>query len=155
MMLQPISLREARAFVDRHHRHHCAPQGGLFAIAVVDENRGKVVLGRMMPDLIGVAIVGRPVSRHLQDGFTAEVTRLCVLEGFPNACSMLYSAAKRAAQALGYRRVITYILASERGGSLRGAGWQPIRMTRAESWNRPARARVDLHPTEQKQLWQA
>lgn len=101
-------------------------------------------------------IVGRPVSRHFDDGWTAEVTRLCVLDGHRNACSRLYGAAKRAAQAMGYKRVITYILASEPGTSLKGAGW---RLVNAEagggSWSCPSRPRVDTHPLEQKQLWEA
>jgi hypothetical protein len=142
--LQPISLREARVFVTRHHRHHRAPQGGLFALAVNDGAK-----------VVAVAIVGRPVSRHLQDGYTAEVTRLCALDDQPNACSKLYAAAKHAAQALGYVRVITYTLASESGASLRGAGWKNIGRAGGGSWSRPSRPRVDTAPLEQKQLWEA
>ena len=77
--LTPLTLKEARVFVDRHHRHHRSPQGGLFAVGVA-------LAGRV----VGVAIVGRPVARHLATGYTAEVTRLCVLEGTPNAASKLY-----------------------------------------------------------------
>jgi hypothetical protein len=87
----PMTLKEARVFVDRHHRHHRAPQGGLFAIGCASAD-----------EIVGVAIVGRPVARHSQDGYTAEVTRLCVLDGQKNACSMLYGAAWRAAKAMGY-----------------------------------------------------
>ena len=65
--------------MDRNHRHHRAPQGGLFAVGVA-------LAGRVA----GVAIVGRPVARHLDNGYTAEVTRLCVLEGTPNVASKLY-----------------------------------------------------------------
>lgn len=145
MTLQPITIREAQAFVALHHRHHRAPAGGLFAIGLNDGEQ-----------IIGVVIVGRPVSRHLADGWTAEVTRLCVLDGYPNACSRLYQAGKRAAQALGYRRVITYILVRESGASLKGAGWKYVRNTEdARGWNRPKRHRVDTHPLEQKQLWEA
>jgi hypothetical protein len=145
MTLQPISLREARSFVGRHHRHHKPPQGGLFALALNDG-----------ADVIAVVIVGRPVSRHFDDGWTAEVTRLCALEGHRNACSRLYQAAKRAAQALGYRRVITYILASEPGSSLKGAGWRLVNATAGGGgWNKPSRPRVDTHPLEQKQLWES
>lgn len=143
--LQPISLREARVFVERHHRHHRKPQGGLFALALNDGSQ-----------IIGVVIVGRPVSRHFDDGWTAEVTRLCVLDGHRNACSRLYGAAKRAAQAMGYKRVITYILASELGTSLKGAGWRLVNATAGGgSWSKPSRPRVDTHPLEQKQLWEA
>jgi hypothetical protein len=107
LALAPITLREARAYVAANHRHHEAPAGGLFAIGVTDGERVR-----------GIAIVGRPVARMLQDDFTAEVTRLCT-DGARNACSMLYGAAWRAARALGYRRLITYTLPSEGGASLR------------------------------------
>lgn len=145
MNLQPITLREARAFVARHHRHHKAPQGGLFAIALNDG-----------ANVVAVVIVGRPVSRHFDDGWTAEVTRLCALEGHRNACSQLYGAAWRAAKAMGYRRGITYILASEPGMSLRGSGWRLVNPNAGGgSWSCPSRPRVDTHPLEQKQLWEA
>ena len=143
LALQPITLREARRFVDLHHRHHKSPLGGLFAVAVGDGE-----------NVLGVAVVGRPVARGNQDGWTAEVTRLCTL-GDPNACSMLYAACWRAARALGYRRLITYILASEPGTSLKAAGWKLIGETKGGSWNRPSRPRVDTHPVEQKLLWEA
>lgn len=142
-ILHPLTLKEARVFVKRHHRHHEPPVGGLFAIGVASE--GKVC---------GVVIVGRPVARANQDGWTAEVTRLCTL-GNSNACSMLYAAAWRAVKALGYRRLITYILDSEPGTSLRAAGWRLIGQRGGGSWSCPSRPRVDTHPLEQKQLWEA
>lgn len=72
--------------------------------------------------LAGVAIVGRPVSRYLDDGLTLEVNRLCT-DGTKNACSFLYGAAARAAKVLGYHRIVTYILDTESGVSLRASGW--------------------------------
>jgi len=143
LTLIPITIREARAFVQTHHRHHRAPAGALFAVAV--EVGGEVH---------GVAMVGRPVSRMLSDGYTAEVTRLCTL-GERNACSILYAAAWRAARALGYRRLVTYTLPEEGGASLRGAGWRCIGEAGGGSWNRATRPRVDLHPTQQKLRWEA
>lgn len=103
LRLLPCTLTDAAAFVRQHHRHHRPPQGGLFAVAVGDD----VVRG--------VAIVGRPVARGLQDGWTAEVTRLAT-DGTRNACSMLYGACWRAARSLGWRRLVTYTLPSEGGG---------------------------------------
>ena len=100
LAIVPVTMQDAREWVDRHHRHHRAPKGGLFALAVA--------LG---DEIKGVAIVGRPVARALQDGWTAEVTRVAVIEGVPHACSKLYAAAWRAARALGWRRLITYTLA--------------------------------------------
>ncbi len=94
------------AFIEQHHRHHGRPAGHCFAIGAARD-------GTMV---VGVAMVGRPVSRMLQDGWTAEVTRLCVLEGERNACSLLYGACWRAARAIGYRRLVTYTLPEEGGG---------------------------------------
>lgn len=143
LQLQPITLKEARAYVTRNHRHHGAPQGGLFAVAVNDGEQ-----------VCGVAIIGRPVARMLSDGYTAEVTRLCT-NGAPNACSILYAASWRACRALGYRRLITYTLRSESGTSLRASGWREIGVAGGGSWSRTDRPRVDTHPTEQKTLWEA
>lgn len=143
--LQPITLKEARRFVDDNHRHHKAPQGGLFAIGLSERNQ-----------VIGVAIVGRPVARLLQNGYTAEITRLCVKNGFFNACSMLYSACWRAARAMGYKRLITYILKTENGSSLRAAGFEQkvVGEVGGGTWNRKGRPRVDTHPIEQKKLFE-
>lgn len=103
----------------------------------------------------GVAVAGRPVARLLQDGFTAEVTRLCT-DGAPNACSMLYRALWRAVRALGYRRLVTYTLPEEGGASLRAAGFALIGEAGGGTWHRPAngRPRVDLHPTQEKLRWE-
>lgn len=141
--LQPITLKEAYRFVKEHHRHHCPPQGAKFAIGVNDLDR-----------VVGVVIVGRPVSRRLQDGYTAEVTRCCT-DGTKNAPSKLYAAAWRAARAMGYRRLITYTLAEEPGTSLVAAGWKVIGSTPGRSWSVPSRPRVDTHPLGQKTLWEA
>lgn len=144
LTLQPITYRAACAFIKEHHRHHKPPQGWLFGAALSDGVK-----------VVGVAMVGRPVARLRQDGFTAEVTRLCVLEGYPNACSMLYAACWRAARALGYVRLGTYILSSETGTSLKAAGWREIGATKGGSWDRPSRARRDQASTERKILWEA
>lgn len=98
-------------FIAKHHRHNIPAMICIFTIGLAED------------DLIGVAMAGLPVARKLVDGYTLEVTRVCVLEDKRNANSMLYGACARAAQALGYRRIITYTLASESGASLRGAGW--------------------------------
>lgn len=142
-MLAPITLREARAFVGRVHRHHKAPAGGLFAIAAVDGDSVRAV-----------AIVGRPIARMLDDGWTAEVIRLAS-DGARNACSMLYSACWRAARAMGYRKLVTYTLAEEGGASLRAAGWRCIGEAGGGSWSRKDRPRVDLHPMQGKLRWEA
>lgn len=139
----PLSFREARAYIDAHHRHHKPPQGMKFAIGA-----------KKGDEFVGVVIVGRPVARMLDDGATAEVTRLCT-NGQRNACSFLYSAARRAAFEMGYLRIITYILASETGLSLKAAGWRFVRVAGGGSWSRPSRIRTDKAPLEEKQLWEA
>lgn len=142
LLLSPMTLREARAYVDRLHRHHRAPQGGLFAIGAAEG-----------AEVVGVVIVGMPVARHNADGWTAEVTRLCT-DGSRNACSLLYGAAWRAARAMGYRRLITYTLATEPGTSLRAAGWRVVGEVKPQNWSRPSRPRVDLRPLEEKFRWE-
>lgn len=132
MKVVPCTISRAREVVRAYHRHNRPPVSGLFAIAAEAEGR-----------MVGVAIVGRPVARALQDGFTAEVTRTCTLPGAPKGTvSFLYAACRRAAHTLGYRDVITYTLQSESGASLRGAGWQMELELRARSeWSTPARPR--------------
>jgi hypothetical protein len=98
-------------------------------------------------ELVGVAIVGRPVARHLDDGWTLEVLRNCTT-GQPNVCSFLYGAAWRATRTLGYRKLITYTLASEPGTSLRAAGWRVVGEVKPQGWDRPNRARDNGDPQE-------
>ena len=88
------------------------------------------------------------------DGATLEVTRLCT-DGTKNACSMLYAAAWRAARAMGYKRIGTYILDSEVGTSLAAAGWRLVHKTSGDTWSRTSRPREDKHPLGVKQLWEA
>lgn len=142
LTLTPIHFDEAAAFVARHHRHHKPPLSHKFSIAA--SLNGQVV---------GVVIVGRPVARHLDDGWTLEVTRLCT-DGTRNACSFLYAAAARAAFALGYRSIGTYTLPEEGGASMRGAGWKLIGERGGGSWSVPSRPRVDTHPLQRKLRWE-
>lgn len=146
LRVKPVSLKVANAYVAEHHRHHPPTRGHKFSVSVVDETE----------ELRGVAIAGRPVARHLDDGLHLEVLRVCT-DGAPNACSMLYSAVRRAALAMGYPRggVITYTLATESGRSLHAAGWVRDIDVRARSWDRPKRAREDQHPTGAKVRWHA
>lgn len=145
LQLQPISYPEACAFIVAHHSHHLPPQGWKFGVAV---NDGEAV--------VGVVTVGRPVARAYDDGYTLELTRGCT-DGTKHAASMLYGAAWRATQALGYRRLITYTLRAETGTSLKAAGWIALYETkdRPLGWDTPGRPRVNTHPTGQKTLWEA
>jgi hypothetical protein len=143
LAIVPITLREANAFIARHHRHHRPAQDWMFGVAVA---KGSAV--------VGVCVVGHPVARRLHDGWTLEVRRTCT-DSTPNANSMLYGAAWRAAKALGYRRLLTYTLPTESGVSLRAAGWRLIGAAGGGKWSRPSRPRVDLHPTQEKLRWEA
>ena len=142
LALAPISFAEACEFVAAHHRHHRPPRGHKFSLAACGDGA-----------IVGVAIVGRPVSRHRQDGLTLEVTRLWTT-GHRNACSFLYGTAARATFALGYRRLGTYILRAEPGTSLHAAGWKIIGETAGRSWSCPARPRTDRHPLGPKTLFE-
>lgn len=138
----PATLKEANAYVARHHRHHKPVVGHKFSVGVSEGAK-----------IVGVAIVGRPVSRYLDDGWTLEVTRLCT-DGTRNACSMLYAAAWRAARAMGYRKLITYILDSEPGTSLRAAGWQCMGQAGGLRWTGKRRPEVDLYPAQLKRRYE-
>lgn len=138
----PIDFADAAAFVREHHRHHTPPVGHKFSIAAMNDD-----------ELVGVVIVGRPVARRRDDGSTLEVTRLCTT-GHKNACSFLYGAAARAAFALGYRRIGTYILKREPGTSLAAAGWKLVGETPGKSWSVPSRHRDDKHPIEPRFLFE-
>jgi hypothetical protein len=113
----PCSLRLANDFVEAHHRHsrRTARDGGKFALAAVAE-----------AVVVGVAIVGNPLSASLMDGFTAEVLRVCVMDAAPHCTnSFLYGACRRVWFAMGGYKLITYtLLDQETGASLRGAGWR-------------------------------
>ena len=140
----PLPLDEANAFVRHHHRHHQSVVGHKFSLGVADE----------WGVVHGAAIVSRPTARHSDDGLTLEVTRVAT-DGTPNACSALYGAARRAAFALGYKRLLTYTLPSESGASLRGAGYRLIGEAGGGSWSCKSRPRVDKHPLEPKLRWEA
>ncbi len=139
----PMTLTEANVFIDTHHRHHQAVPGCKFCVGVACGDR-----------IVGVAIVGRPIARMADNGWTLEVNRSCT-DGTKNANSMLYAACRRAAFALGYRKLITYTLPSESGVSLRAAGWKCLGEAGGGKWSRVARPRVDTHPLQTKLRWEA
>jgi len=138
LSIVPIKQIEAKRFVERNHRHHKPPVGSVFQLACAIDDK-----------IVGVAMVGRPVSRHLDDGWTLEVNRLCT-DGTKNACSMLYSASWRVAKNLGYKKLITYILENESGTSLKASGWKCLGRAGGLSWDVKSRPRVDKHPAQMK-----
>ena len=134
----PITLAEANQFVLEHHRHHGKVTGHKYSIGATDGEK-----------IVGVAIVSRPISRYLDDGLTLEVTRVCT-DGTKNACSILYAAAWRAARAMGYKRMVTYILESENGTSVKAAGWKCVGEAGGLRWTGKRRPTVDLYPAQMK-----
>ena len=138
LQIVPITFDEANVFVKQYHRHHGNVVGCKFCVAVSDGCK-----------IRGVAIVGRPVARSLDDGWTLEVNRCCV-DGVKMGCSMLYAAAWRVARNLGYRKLITYILDTEPGTSLLATGFKCVGQVKGRSWHCPSRPRVDKHPTQNK-----
>lgn len=128
----PVDFAQACAFVAQHHRHHQPPIGHKFSIGVADDGV-----------LVGVAIVGRPVSRVLAADpvRTLEVTRSAT-DGTRNANSKLYGAARQIAFAMGYDRIITYTQDGESGASLRAAGYRVIaQRPPRRGWDTPSRSR--------------
>jgi hypothetical protein len=143
--LVPVTFETASAFVTAWHRHHQPPTGHKFSIGVADGDT-----------LVGVAMIGRPVARSYDDGLTLEVNRSAT-DGTPNANSLLYGAAWRAAKALGYQRLITYTQAGESGASLRAAGYRVIAERQARrGWTTPSRPRENRSVDGiQRTLWEA
>ena len=111
LLIKPIHLKQANVFVKNYHRHNIPCVGGKFAISCYDEER-----------LCGVAICGRPTARLADDGVTLEIYRNCT-DGTKNACSKLYGACVRIAKEMGYAKVITYILESESGASIKASNF--------------------------------
>lgn len=138
----PLELKQANAFVDMLHRHH----DPVF--------RDKFRVGAMLDGkLVGVVQIGRPVSRMLDDGKTVEVTRLCS-DGTENVCSFLYGKAAKIAREMGFSKIITYILQTEPGTSLRVAGWTlEAENCGGGSWDKPSRRRTTTAPVTPKQRW--
>lgn len=146
LTIAPVSQREAKAFIERHHRHHRPPAGAVFCLAAAAGER-----------IVGVAMVGRPVARMLDDGWTLEVNRTCIAPDAPHgANSLLYARSWKVTRALGYRRLVTYTQAGESGASLRGAGWRVLAERRPNpGWNRPSRPRWNPADPIARTLWEA
>ena len=146
MEVCPITLKAAQAFVLAHHRHNDPPHGHKFSIGLTDGGQ-----------LVGVVVTGQPIARANNDGYTAEITRCCVINNQRNANSRLYAAAIRAARAMGYRRIITYTLPEESGASLKAVGFCIDGMTKnnPDGWDMPGRPRKKpvKYPYCQKIRW--
>jgi hypothetical protein len=144
----PVEWQTARSFVEQHHRHAQAPRGWRYGFGA-----------RCADRLVGVVTVGRPVARMIDGQRVVEVNRLCVDPDLDaalvwNVASQLYAAAAREAKRRGYERIITYTLETEKGTTLRAAGWTPVARTRGGKWDRPSRARTEAAPTCRKVRWE-
>lgn len=145
LQLQPITYGEACEFIRQHHRHHIPTTNHIVSVAANDGTK-----------IVGVVVVGRPVTRNMDDGWTAEIVR-CATDGTKNAPTFLMGAAWRAIKALGYVKLVTYTLATEPGVSLRAVGFDLAAHVRGDTWdrpNQPNRRRVDKHPTIDKLRWE-
>lgn len=140
MEIRPITFKQACNFVSAHHRHHIPSVGCKFCIGLFDDEK-----------MVGCAMCGRPVSRHMDDGTTCEITRLCT-DGTNNACSMLYGASCRVAKAMGYKKVITYTLESENGSSLKASNFQYEGTAGGKHWT-GTRNKGQKIPAEMKKRW--
>lgn len=142
MKARPIELKEANEYVKNNHRHHKPVHRDKFRLAAVNDKE----------EIIGVIQAARPVSRILDDGRTLEVVRCCT-DGTKDTCSFLYSRIARIAKEMGYERVITYILDSETGTSLKACGWLFDGIAGGGSWDTPSRPRKTESPTCLKKRW--
>jgi hypothetical protein len=141
-LVVPLTLAAANAFVAKYHRHNKPTAGHKFSIGLTRNG-----------ELIGVGIAGRPVARHLDDGKTLELTRVCVAPGHANACSKLLGRLKQIGQLMGYERIKTYTLLEESGASLRAIGAVPERHCPPSRWNRPGSSWQPVYEKE-KTRWE-
>ena len=144
--VRPCTLADANRVIGVFHRHHKPVRGHKFSL------RGGYC-SRLVFREEGAIILGRPVSRHQDDGRTLEITRLATLEGSPNLASCLIGRAVKLAKHMGFRRIITYVLAEENGASLLAAGFQKEADIAGGSWDSPSRPRTDKHPVGPKTRW--
>ena len=134
LIARPTTLRAANDFVQMHHRHNgrTSRDGGKFAVAC-----------EFMGDIVGVAIVGNPLSATYMNkkryGHVAEVLRTCTSVDAPRgAVSFLYGVCTRICREMGFDRLISYTLEEESGASLKGAGWSQTALTKpcAPGWRK-------------------
>lgn len=120
----PISIKDANAFVIRHHRHNSKVRAAKYCIAALKNNT-----------IVGVLVASIPNSRLLNDRLTIEFVRVCT-DGTKNAISFLVSKGRRIAQSMGYQKIITYTLQEEYGASMKASGFIiEYKQKRINNWN--------------------
>ena len=140
LIIKPISFKDACAFISKYHRHHKPTVGHKFSIGVYIDDK-----------MVGCAVCGRPVSRYLDDGETCEINRLCT-DGTRNACSKLYGASCRIAKEMGYKKIVTYILQSENGASLKASNFICDGVAGGTHWTGKRNKGQEI-PNEMKTRW--
>lgn len=140
LIIKPITFKQASDFINKYHRHHGATIGCKFCVGCFADDL-----------MVGCAVCGRPVSRYLDDGVTCEINRVCT-DGTRNACSMLYGACCRVAKAMGYKKVVTYILETENGASLKASNFVCEGKAGGVKWT-GARDKGQNIPREMKTRW--
>ena len=144
--LRPWTVKRADSleFVHQVHRRLPKIQGAMWCVSV-----------RSGADIVGVALVGWPSQEQTTDEMDhLRVLRVAVKEGYPNACSMLYGAAWRAARAMGVTSMDTHTHLDEHATSLKASGWTDGGLTSGGEHsrvNRPRKAAID--PLPKRRWW--
>lgn len=141
MRFIPLTLETANLFIESHHRHNKPVVGGKYSLGLMKDGQ-----------LIGVAVAGRPIARLMDNGKNLEILRVCVLEGYPGACSKLYGRMKAIGQLFGYEKIFTYTLPSESGSSLKAIGAVVVATVQPQEWNRAGRHRESQRIFKQEKL---
>lgn len=145
MTVRPLPIKTAIKFCRGVHRRLPVVVGGMWSLGLYSR------LGEV---LHGVAIVGRPSARLLDDGTRLEVTRVAVEAGVANGCSKLYGAVSRVGREMGARDMLTYIHGDELGTTLRAAGWIEDTETDGGEWSRTGRQRqLAVDPNPKRRWW--
>ena len=131
-MIVPLTLGQANEMVARLHRHHKPVVGHRFSLGWQKDG-----------ELVGAAIVGRPVARMTSQYEACEVLRL-VTDGTYNACSALYGACARVAKEMGFSFIQTFILESEPGTSLKASGWEREEISNSGNWTNRDGRQMDM-----------
>lgn len=141
MKLAPCTIKAAKAWVEKTHRHLPEFNGARFAVAVTND----------AGEICGVAVASNG-PRVWEGTGRLNIGRVST-DGAENACSMLYGAMCRAGKALGYLEAWTYTLPEEPGTSLRAAGFVDMGLTDGGEHDRKSRPRKPAVRPEPKRRW--
>lgn len=131
----PLTLGQANAAVAAWHRRAQPVRSHRFSIGLTNAEG----------QLIGAAIMQRPVSSSTDQYLVIEVARCAVDPNLPprddghanSACSRLYAACARVAKEMGFHRIQTFTATFESGTTLRAAGWTLDGPSKGDSgWHR-------------------